>query len=94
MEADYPAVIVIAYMCIIAKPGNGGGLRIGMDPLRGVSWTLEALVKAVPFDPLKCIAGLNVQCKRDWCVGIYTLRTQEEQGLAPLLSEHTPSPFT
>jgi hypothetical protein len=44
MEADSPAVIVIAYMCIIAKPGNGEGLWIGMDPLRGVFRTLEALV--------------------------------------------------
>ncbi len=44
MEADSPAVIVIAYMCIIAKPGNGEGLWIGMDPLRGVCRTLEALV--------------------------------------------------
>ena len=44
MEADCPAVIVIAYMCIIAKPGNGEGLWIGMDPLRGVFRTLEALV--------------------------------------------------
>ncbi len=44
MEADSPAVIVIAYMWIIAKPGNGEGLWIGMDPLRGVFRTLEALV--------------------------------------------------
>ncbi len=44
MEADSPAVIVIAYMCIIAKLGNGEGLRIRMDPLRGVFWTLEGLV--------------------------------------------------
>jgi hypothetical protein len=44
MEADSPAVIVIAYMCIIAKPENGEGLWIGMDPLRGVFWTMEALV--------------------------------------------------
>ncbi len=44
MEADSPAVIVIAYMCIIAKLGNGAGVRIGMDPLRGVFWTLEDLV--------------------------------------------------
>jgi hypothetical protein len=44
MEADSPAVIVIAYICIIAKLGNGEGLRIGMDPLRGVFWTLEGLV--------------------------------------------------
>jgi hypothetical protein len=32
---------------------------------------------------------VNVQYKRDWCVEICTLRTQEEQGLAPLHSEHT-----
>jgi hypothetical protein len=44
MEADSPAVIVIAYMCMIGKLGNGEGLRIGMDPLRGVFWTLEGLV--------------------------------------------------
>jgi hypothetical protein len=36
MEADSPAAIVIVYMCIIAKPRNGKGLWIGMDPLRGV----------------------------------------------------------
>jgi hypothetical protein len=36
MEADNPAVNVIAYMCILAKLENGEGLRIGMDPLRGV----------------------------------------------------------
>ncbi len=44
MEADSPAVNVIAYICIIAKPGNGEGLWIGMDPLRGVFWTLEGPV--------------------------------------------------
>jgi hypothetical protein len=44
MEANSPAVIVIAYMCIIGKLGNGEGLRIGMDPLRGVFWTMEVLV--------------------------------------------------
>ncbi len=44
MEDDSPAVIVIAYICIIAKPGNGEGLSIGMDPLRGVFWTLEGPV--------------------------------------------------
>ncbi len=44
MEANSLAVIVIAYMCIIGKLGNGEGLRIGMDPLRGVFWTLEGLV--------------------------------------------------
>ncbi len=44
MEADSPAVIVIAYMCILGKLGNGEGLRIGMDPLRGVFWTMEGLV--------------------------------------------------
>jgi hypothetical protein len=44
MEADSPAVIVIAYMYMIGKPGNGEGLRIGMDPRRGVFWTLESLV--------------------------------------------------
>jgi hypothetical protein len=43
---------------------------------------------------IKMIPGLIVQCKRDWCVEICTLRTQEEQGLAPLHSEQTPSPFT
>jgi hypothetical protein len=42
--ADSPAVNVIAYMCIIAKLGNVEGLRIGMDPLRGVFWTLEGPV--------------------------------------------------
>jgi hypothetical protein len=44
METDSPAIIVIAYMCIIAKLGNGAGVRIGMNPLRGVFWTLEGLV--------------------------------------------------
>ena len=44
MEADSPAAIVIVYMCIIAKPRNGKGLWIGMDPLRGVFGTLEGLV--------------------------------------------------
>jgi hypothetical protein len=44
MEADSPAVIVIAYMCIIGKLGNGEGFRIRMDPLRGVFWTMEGLV--------------------------------------------------
>ncbi len=44
VEADSPAVIVIAYMCIIAKLGNGEGLQIGMDPLRGVCRTLEGPV--------------------------------------------------
>jgi hypothetical protein len=44
LEADSPAVIVIACICIIAKPGNGEGLWIGMDLLRGVFWTLEGLV--------------------------------------------------
>ncbi len=29
----------------------------------------EAYCKQVPFDPLKCMAGVNVQCKKDWCVG-------------------------
>ncbi len=36
MEADNPAVIVIAYMCIVARPRNGEGMWIGMDPLKGV----------------------------------------------------------
>ncbi len=40
MEADSPAVNVIAYMCIIAKLGNGEGLWIGMEPLRGVFRTI------------------------------------------------------
>jgi hypothetical protein len=40
MEADSPAAIVIAYMCIIAKLEIGEGLSIGMDPLRGVFWTI------------------------------------------------------
>jgi hypothetical protein len=44
MEADSPAVNVIAYMCIITKLGNVKGLRIGMDPLRGVFWSLEGPV--------------------------------------------------
>jgi hypothetical protein len=44
MEDDSPAVIVIAYMCIIGKLGNGEGLRIGMDPLRGLFWTMEVLI--------------------------------------------------
>ncbi len=44
MEANSPAVNVIAYICIIAKPGNGEGLRIGMDLLRGVFGTLEGPV--------------------------------------------------
>jgi hypothetical protein len=42
MEADSPAVNVIAYMCIIAKLGRW--VRIGMDPLRGVCQTMEGLV--------------------------------------------------
>jgi hypothetical protein len=42
MEADSPAVIVIAYMCIIARLGKR--MRIGMDPLRGVYRTVEGLV--------------------------------------------------
>ncbi len=42
MEADSPAVIVIAYMCIIAKLGRR--MRIGMDLLRGVCRTMEGLV--------------------------------------------------
>jgi hypothetical protein len=43
-------------------------------------WTLEGLVSAVPFNPLKCIAGLNVQYKKDWCVvEVYP----EEQGFGP-----------
>ncbi len=41
MEADSPAV---AYMCIIGQLGIGEGLRIGMDPLRGVFQTMEGLV--------------------------------------------------
>jgi hypothetical protein len=36
IEADSPAVIVIACICVIAKLRNGKGLWIGMDPLRGV----------------------------------------------------------
>ena len=44
MEANSLAVIVIAYMCIIGKLGNGEGLRIGMDSLRGVFLTMEGLV--------------------------------------------------
>ncbi len=43
-------------------------------------WTLEGLVYAVPFDPLKCIAGLNVQYKKDWCV---VEMYPEEQGFGP-----------
>jgi hypothetical protein len=33
--------------------------------------TLGGLLWAAPFDPLKCMAGVNVQCKRDWCVGMW-----------------------
>ncbi len=33
-----------------------------------VYWKLYC--KQVPFDPLKCMAGVNVQCKKDWCVEI------------------------
>jgi hypothetical protein len=44
MEADSPAVNAIAYMCKIAKLRNEEGLRMGMDPLRGVFWTLEGPV--------------------------------------------------
>jgi hypothetical protein len=36
MEADSPALIVAVYMCVTGMPGNGEGLRIGMNPLRGV----------------------------------------------------------
>jgi hypothetical protein len=28
--------------------------------------TLGGLLWAAPFDPLKCMAGVNVQCKKDW----------------------------
>jgi hypothetical protein len=45
-----------------------------------VCWTLEGLAQAVPFDPLKCIAGLNVQHKKDWCV---VEMYPEEQGIGP-----------
>ncbi len=51
--------------------GGGGVLNHGRPSIR------------VLFDPLKCIARLNVQCKRDWCVEKCTLRTQEDQGFAP-----------
>jgi hypothetical protein len=44
MEADSPALIVIAYVCIMGKLGNGGGLHIGMHSLRGVFATMEGLV--------------------------------------------------
>jgi hypothetical protein len=50
--------------------------RLAVDHPPLLFWTLEA----VPFDPLKCIARLNVQCKKDWCVvEIYP----EEQGFGP-----------
>jgi hypothetical protein len=42
METDSPAVIVIAYMCIIARLGRR--MRIGMDMLRGMYRTVEGLV--------------------------------------------------
>jgi hypothetical protein len=44
IETDGPAVIVIDYVCIIEKFEDGEGLRIGIDPLRGVFWTMEGLV--------------------------------------------------
>ncbi len=50
--------------------------------------------KRFHFDPLKCMAGLNVQCKKDWCEGIWTLRTQEERGLAPPPTLSTPLPHS
>ena len=42
MGADSPAEIIIAYVYIIGQLGKG--LRIGMDPLRGVFLTIEGLV--------------------------------------------------
>ncbi len=42
MEADSPAVIVIDYVCMIEKLGNGEWLRIGMDPLRECSGPWKA----------------------------------------------------
>jgi hypothetical protein len=42
MEADSPAVIIIAYVYIIGQLRKG--LRIGMDPPRGVFPTMEGLV--------------------------------------------------
>jgi hypothetical protein len=30
----------------------------------------KSYYKRFHFDPLKCMAGFNVQCKKDWCVEI------------------------
>jgi hypothetical protein len=45
-----------------------------------------------PFDPLKCITGLNVECKRE-CREMYP-ENPRGAGIGPLHSEHNPSPFT
>jgi hypothetical protein len=60
-----------------------------------VFWTMEGLVLAVPFDPSKCIVGLNVLCKRDWCVvEMYPGWPKRSRDLAPFTLSTTPSPFT
>jgi hypothetical protein len=70
MEADNPAIDIVAYVYIVSKAGNVEKLWIGGNLLRGVLRILKPYCKQVPFDPLKCMAGVNVQCKKDWCVGI------------------------
>jgi hypothetical protein len=54
---------------------------------------MEGLIYVVPFDPLKCIVGLNVLCKRDWCVvEMYPVWLKRSRDLAPLHPEHLPPP--
>ncbi len=31
---------------------------------------LKSYYKRFHSDPLKCMAGVNVQCKKDWCVEV------------------------
>ncbi len=52
-----------------AEARSGGALLVTRTE-RGVCRILKPYCKQVPFDPLKCMAGVNVQCKKDWCVEI------------------------
>ncbi len=45
----------------IVNFGGGGGYCLG-------HW--KSCYERFHFDPLKCMAGFNVQCKKDWCVEI------------------------